>query len=116
VDHSPCRSIPGAGTEDPELFAVVGIALIVTVELPDVAPAAIVPGFTEQVAPVSDCGTAQVTVIAEGNGALAGLGAKSIFTMAGVPAITAIVPGVEASCVRVMPTIPEATLPSSESV
>jgi hypothetical protein len=42
------------------------------VALPDVAPAAIVPPFTAQVALVSDCGTVQVTVSAAGNGLFAG--------------------------------------------
>lgn len=45
---------------------------MVMVELPEMAPAAIVPPFTVQVAPVSDWGTAQVTVSAAGKGAFAG--------------------------------------------
>jgi hypothetical protein len=67
------------------------------VVLAEVAPAAIVPVPTAQVAPVSDCGNVHVTVSAAGNAAFAGLVGKSIFTMAGVPAVTVIVPGVEAS-------------------
>jgi hypothetical protein len=43
---------------------------MVKVELPEPEelPAGIVPLFTVQVAPVSDCGKAQVTVSAAGNG------------------------------------------------
>ena len=62
--------VHGNAVEDPLL---VGIALIVMVALPDVAPAAIVPPFTAQVALVSDCGTVQVTLSAAGNGLFAGL-------------------------------------------
>jgi hypothetical protein len=61
----------GAGVEDVEV-PVVGIALIVMVELPDVAPAAMVPPLTAHVAPVSDWGTVQVTVSAAGNCEFAG--------------------------------------------
>jgi len=71
--------------------------LIVTVVLPEVAPAAIVVGLAAHVAPVSICGSVQVIVIADGNGALAGVLDRSIFTIAGVPAVTVIVPAVEAS-------------------
>lgn len=81
-----------------------GIALIETVVLPDVAPAAIVVGLAAHVAPVSIDGSAHVIVIADGNGAFAGVLVKSIFTIAGVPAVTVIVPAVEASCARLMPT------------
>src|SRR5580700_3568529 len=73
VDHGPRPPIPGTDGEDPNAAPGVGIALIVIVELPELAPAAIVPPFTVQVAPVSDCGTAQVTVSAAGNGTFAGL-------------------------------------------
>lgn len=65
--------------------------------LPDVAPAAIVVGLAAHVAPVSICGRVHVIVIADGNGAFAGVLVKSIFTIAGVPAVTVIVPVVEAS-------------------
>jgi len=70
VDHGPRPPVHGVDVEDP--LPVVGIALIVMVALPDVAPAAIVPPFTAQVALVSDCGTVQVTVSAAGKGLFAG--------------------------------------------
>jgi hypothetical protein len=69
VDHGLRPPVHGVDVEVPLL---VGIALIVMVALPDVAPAAIVPPFTAQVALVSDCGTVQVTVSAAGNGLFAG--------------------------------------------
>lgn len=72
MDHGPCPLIPGTEVGDPDVVPEVGIALMVMVALPEVAPAAIVPPFTVQVAPVSDWGTAQVTVSAAGKGAFAG--------------------------------------------
>jgi hypothetical protein len=84
---------------------VAGIALIVMVELADMVFAGMDEGFAEHVAPVSDCGVVQATVSADGNGEFAGVVVKSIFTVAGVPALTVIVPGVEGSFVPVMATI-----------
>ena len=104
MDHGLPPSIFGAEISLPAGF-VVGIALMVMVELADMVFAGMEDGFAEHVAPVSDCGTVQVTVSADGNGEFAGVVVKSIFTIAGVPALTVIVPGVEGSCVPVMATI-----------
>jgi hypothetical protein len=105
VDHCPCPPIRGSDGAEPALPLLVGMALMVMVELADTAFAGMDDGLAEHVAPVSDCGTVQATVSADGNGEFSGVVVKSIFTVAGVPAVTVIVPGVEASCVRVMPTI-----------
>jgi hypothetical protein len=89
---------------DPDDPLLVGTALIVMVVLPDVAPAAIVVGLAAHVAPVSICGSVHVIVIVEGKGAFAGVLVKSILTVAGVPAVTVIVPEVEASWARLILT------------
>jgi hypothetical protein len=86
----------GAGIELP-VFAGFAMALIVMIELADKVLAGIDDVPAEQVAPVNDCGSEQVTVSADGNGVFDGVVGKSIFTIAGVPAVTVIVPGVEAS-------------------
>jgi hypothetical protein len=102
-DHGPLPPFLADEVGAPAVF-VVGVAVIVMVVLGEVVPAGIVVGFAVQVAPVSDCGTMQPTVSADGRGAFAGVDMKSIFTVAGVPALTVIVPGVDASCCAVRPT------------
>ena len=102
-DHGPSPPFPGTDVGIPAVF-VVGVAVIVRVVLGDAVPAGIVVGFAVQVAPVSDCGTMQPTVSADGSAAFAGVGMKLIFTVAGVPALTVIAPGVDASCCAVRPT------------
>lgn len=94
VDHGPPLFMFGAEIAMPAAF-VVGIALMVMVELADAVFAGMEEGFAEHVAPVSDCGTVQATVSADGSGEFAGVVVKSIFTIAGVPALTVIVPGVD---------------------
>jgi hypothetical protein len=104
VDHGPPLFMFGAEIAMPEAF-VVGIALMVmVVELGDGLFAGIDEGLAEHVAPVNEAGTTQATVSADGNGTF-GVVVKSIFTVAGVPALTVIVPGVDASWDPVMATI-----------
>ena len=104
MDHGPCPPIRGPAGDDPDDPLLVGIALIVIVVLPEVAPAAIVVGLAAHVAPESICGSVHVMVIADGKGAFAGVLVKSILTVAGVPAVTVIVPEVEASWARLILT------------
>lgn len=68
VVQGPCPPNHGVAVEDP--VVPLGMALIVTID--DIAPAVIVPVPTVQLAPVSDCGSAHVTVSEPGNGLVVG--------------------------------------------